>query len=95
LRRVYRNFLFLCNQWQWSPIVHMVVDTFGATLKHPSWKRMRPPMKDEDTLERRCEGHDRSSRSDRLMITGEDTLEKVWGPWYEPQFRTPQSQYDG
>jgi len=59
LRGVYHNFLFLCNQWQWSPIVHMVVDTFGATLKHPSWKRMRPPMKDEDTLERRCEGHDR------------------------------------
>ena len=51
LRGVYHNFLFLCNQWQWSPIVHMVVDTFGATLKHLSWRRMRPLMKDENTLE--------------------------------------------
>jgi hypothetical protein len=32
LRGVYRKFLFLCNQWQWSPIVHMVVENFRATL---------------------------------------------------------------
>jgi len=38
-------------------------------------------MKGENTLERRCEGRDRSPSSDRLMKTGEDTLEKVWGPW--------------
>jgi len=42
---VYHNFLFLRNQWQWSPIVHMVVETFGATLKHLNWRRMRPLMK--------------------------------------------------
>ena len=34
-------------------------------------------MKDEDTLERRCEGHNVSLDSDLLMTTGEDTLEKV------------------
>jgi hypothetical protein len=34
-------------------------------------------MKGEDTLERRCEGRDMSSRLDRPMTTGEDTLEKV------------------
>ena len=30
-------------------------------------------MKGEDTLERRCEGHDMSPRLDRPMTTGEDT----------------------
>jgi hypothetical protein len=34
----------------------------------------------KDTLERRCEGHDRSPNSDRLMTTSKDTLEKVSGP---------------
>ena len=37
-------------------------------------------MKGEDTLERRCEGRDRSSISDRPMTMGEDTLKKVCGP---------------
>jgi hypothetical protein len=54
LRGVYRNFLFLCNQWQWSPIVHMVVENFGATLKHLNWRRLWPPMKSEDILDGRC-----------------------------------------
>jgi len=36
-----------------------------------------------------------SPNSDRLMTTGEDTLEKVWGAWKEPKFRMPQSQYNG
>jgi hypothetical protein len=28
------------------------------------------------------------------MTTGEDTLEKVWRPWYEPSSEQPQSQCD-
>ena len=34
-------------------------------------------MKGEDTLEKVCEGRERSPGSDRPMTTGEDTLEKV------------------
>jgi hypothetical protein len=45
--------------------VHMVVENFGATLKHLSWRRMWPPIKDEDTLEKRCECHDMSLSSER------------------------------
>jgi len=37
-------------------------------------------MKGEDTLDGRCEGHDRSPSLDRPTTTGEDTLEKVYGP---------------
>ena len=33
-------------------------------------------MKSEDTLKRRCEGHDRSPSSDRLMTIDEDTLQR-------------------
>jgi hypothetical protein len=32
--------------------------------------------KGENTLERRCEGHERSPSPDRLMIKGEDILER-------------------
>jgi len=42
--------------------------------------QFRPLKKGEDTLERRCKGHDRSLGLDRLMTTGEDTLEKVYEP---------------
>jgi len=56
-----------------SPIVHMVVENFRATLKHLSCRGMRPPKKSEGTLERRCEGHNMSPRSDRPITTGEDT----------------------
>ena len=60
-----------------SPIVHMVVENFRATLKHLSYRRMRPPMKGEDTLDRRCvRATIWSPGSDRLMTTGEDTLER-------------------
>jgi hypothetical protein len=34
-------------------------------------------MKGEDALDRKCEGHDKSPSSDRLMTTSKDTLEKV------------------
>jgi hypothetical protein len=33
-------------------------------------------MKGEDTLDRRCEGHDRSPSSDRCMTTSGDTSDR-------------------
>jgi hypothetical protein len=59
-----------------SPIVHMVVETFGATLKHLRWRRMQPSMKGEDTLNRRCEGHNMSPSSDYRMTTSGDTSDR-------------------
>jgi hypothetical protein len=39
--------------------MHMVVETVGATLRHPREMRMHWSYnKDKDTLVRRCEGHD-------------------------------------
>jgi len=90
LRGVYRKFLFLCNQWQWSPIVHMVVENFWSHFEASQLKE------DATAYERRkhlrwkvCEGHEKSPESDRPMSMGEDTLEKVWGLWKEPQIRQP------
>jgi len=89
LWQMYRNSLFIWSVAVISPIVHMVVENFKVTLKHLNCRRMWPPMKGKNTLERRCVGHDMSPRSDRPPMTiGEDTSE-VWGPQYEPKFKLP------
>jgi hypothetical protein len=48
------------------------------------WQRAKTPW-------RRCEGHDMSPISDRLMTTCEDTIEKVYGPRYEPSLECPRA----
>ena len=61
--------------------VHMVVENLGATGDIPDERGCgRLMMTGRDTSDRRCEDHERSPNSDRLMTTGEDILKKVWRP---------------
>ena len=64
--------------------------------RHLGWKvwgpwyesKFRPSHDDRRRhLRRRCEDHDMSSSSDRLMTTGGHLGWKVWGPWYESKIR--------
>jgi len=74
LRRVHRNSLFLCDQWQWSFSSPHGGRESWSHWRHPRWRRMWPPHDDRRRhLKSRCEGHDMSPSSDRLMMIGGDT----------------------